>query len=82
VPLRTREHHPPTEQWHQLTILLDTPGQRSSDAIRPAIVFGEPIAVRAATQLPARTLAMCCGIWTAGWRAPAASPRPISRRPR
>jgi transposase len=57
VPLRKRDRHPPTEQWQQLTLLLDTPGQRSYEAIRPVVVFGEPVPDRAtATQIPARTL--------------------------
>ncbi len=57
MPLRTRQRHPPTEQWQHLTLLLDTPGQRSYEAIRPVVVFGEPVSERAAaTQLPARTL--------------------------
>lgn len=57
MPLRKRERHAPTEHWQQLTLLLDTPGQRSYEAIRPVVVFGEPIPERAsATQIPARTL--------------------------
>jgi transposase len=52
-----RERIPPTEQWQQLELLLDTPGQRSYEAIRPVVVFGEPVPERAtATQIPKRTL--------------------------
>lgn len=54
---RQRERIPPTEQWQQLELLLDTPGQRSYEAIRPVVVFGEPVPERAsATQIPPRTL--------------------------
>src|SRR6266508_6292843 len=57
MPARKRERVPPTEDWQQLTLLLDTTGQRSYEAIRPVVVFGEPVPARAAaTQIPARTL--------------------------
>ncbi|MGE3628062.1 MAG: helix-turn-helix domain-containing protein, partial [Hyphomicrobiales bacterium] len=57
MPSRQRDRIPPTEQWQQRELLLDTPGQRSYEAIRPVVVFGEPVPERAtATQIPKRTL--------------------------
>ena len=57
MAIRKRERIPPTEQWQQLTLRLDTAGQRSYEAIRPVVVFGEPVAEQAtATQIPPRTL--------------------------
>src|SRR5579859_5490237 len=57
MALRTRRRTPPTEDWQQLTLLLDTAGQRSYEVIRPVVVFGEPVSARAtATQTPARTV--------------------------
>jgi hypothetical protein len=54
---RKRERVPPTEDWQQLTLLLDTYGQRSYEAIWPVVIFGEPVPERAtATQIPKRTL--------------------------
>ena len=57
MPARKRDRIPPTEDWQQLTLRLDTPGQQSYEAIRPVVVFGEPIPERATTtQIPKRTL--------------------------
>ncbi len=54
---RHRERIPPTDDWQQLEFLLETPGQRSYEAIRPVVLFGEPVPERAgATQIPKRTL--------------------------
>lgn len=54
---RQRVRIAPTEQWQQLELLLDTPGQRSYEAIRPVVVFGEPVPERAtARRIPKRTL--------------------------
>ncbi len=54
---RHRERIPPTDAWQQLELLLETPGQRSYEAIRPVVVFGEPVPERAGTtQIPPRTL--------------------------
>ena len=54
---RKRERIPPTDAWQQLELLLETPGQRSYEAIRPVVVFGDPVPERAtATQIPTRTL--------------------------
>src|SRR5215210_5437146 len=54
---RKRDRIAPTDDWHQLSLRFDTAGQRSYEAIRPVVVFGEPVPERAtATQLPARTL--------------------------
>ena len=58
MALRKRDRIPPTDDWQQLELRLDTPGQRSYEAIRPVVVFGDPIPERAtATRLHARTLA-------------------------
>src|SRR5215210_3975922 len=57
MALHKRDRIPPTEQWQQLELLLDTPGQRSYEAIRPVVIFGEPVPERAtATRIPPRTL--------------------------
>lgn len=57
MAMRKRERVPPTEDWQQLTLQLDTAGQRSYEVIRPVVVFGEPVPDRAtATQLPKRTI--------------------------
>lgn len=54
---RHGERIAPTDDWQQLELLLETPGQRSYEAIRPIVVFGEPVPERAgATQIPKRTL--------------------------
>src|SRR5215216_541625 len=54
---RKRDRLAPTDDWQQLTLRLDTAGQRSYEAIRPVVVFGEPVPERAgATQIPKRTL--------------------------
>ena len=53
MPARKRERVPPTDDWQQLTLRLDTAGQRSYEAIRPVVVFGEPVPERAGTtQIP------------------------------
>ena len=58
---RHRERIPPTDDWQQLEFLLETPGQRSYEAIRPVVLFGEPVPERAGpTQIPKRT--------RCGWR--------------
>jgi hypothetical protein len=57
MALRKRQRIPPTEAWQQLTLLLDTDAQRSYEVIRPVVVFGEPVPVRAsATRMQARTI--------------------------
>ena len=57
MAIRHRERIPPTDDWQQLTLHLDTAGQQSYEAIRPVVVFGEPVPERAgATQIPKRTL--------------------------
>ena len=55
--MRTRQRIPPTDDWQQLELLLETPGQRSYEVIRPVVLFGEPVPERATTtQTHARTL--------------------------
>jgi hypothetical protein len=39
---------PATDDWQQLESLCDTPGQRLYEAIRPILLFGQPVAERAA----------------------------------
>ena len=57
MPSRYRQRIPPTDEWQQLELLLDTPGQRSYEVIRPVLLFGEPVPERAtATQTHARTV--------------------------
>ncbi len=57
MPRRHRERIPPTDDWQQLELLVDTPGQRSYEAIRPVLLFGEPVPERATTtQTQARSL--------------------------
>lgn len=57
MAMRKRERIAPTEDWQQLTLRLETAGQRSYEAIRPVVVFGAPVPERAtATQIPTRTL--------------------------
>jgi putative transposase len=57
MALRKRQRVPPTEEWQQLTLLLDTDGQRSYEVIRPVVVLGEPVPARAtATRIHARTI--------------------------
>jgi putative transposase len=54
---RVRRRIAPTDQWQQLELLLDTPGQRSYEIIRPVVLFGEPVPERATTtQTHARTI--------------------------
>jgi transposase len=57
MPRRHRERIPPTDDWQQLELLVDTAGQRSYEAIRPVLLFGEPVPDRASTtQTQARSL--------------------------
>ena len=54
---RPRQRIPATEEWQQLELLVETPGQRSYEVIRPVVLFGEPVPERATTtQTPARTI--------------------------
>ena len=54
---RNRHRIPPTDDWVQLELLIETPGQRSYEVIRPVVLFGEPVPERAsATQTQARTV--------------------------
>jgi putative transposase len=45
---RGRQRIQTTEDWPQLTLLCETPGQRSYEVIRPILLFGQPVAERAA----------------------------------
>jgi putative transposase len=55
--MRHRQRRSSTEDWQQLELLLDTPGQRSYEVIRPVILFGEPVPERATTtQTQTRTI--------------------------
>jgi transposase len=45
---RTRQRIPATDDWQQLELLCDTPGQRFYEVIRPVLLFGQPAAERAA----------------------------------
>jgi hypothetical protein len=57
MPRRARQRIPPTDDWQQLELLIETPGQRSYEVIRPVVLFGEPVPERAATtQTHARTV--------------------------
>jgi putative transposase len=57
MPRRHRERIPPTDDWRQLELLTETPGQRSYEVIRPVLLFGDPIAERATTtQTQARSV--------------------------
>ncbi|MGI8553510.1 MAG: helix-turn-helix domain-containing protein [Dehalococcoidia bacterium] len=57
MALRNRRRIPPTDNWQQLELLVDTPGQRSYEVIRPVVLFGEPIPERAtSTQTQTRTI--------------------------
>lgn len=47
----------PTDDWHQIALLLREPGQRTYELIRPVVLFGQSPAERAAeTGLSARTV--------------------------
>ena len=55
--MRTRQRIPPTDDWQQLELLLETPGQRSYEVIRPVVLSEDPVPERATpTQTHARTL--------------------------
>src|SRR5215208_5700070 len=38
----------PTDDWHQIALLVREPGQRSYELIRPVVLFGQSPAERAA----------------------------------
>lgn len=57
MALRQRRRVPPIEEWQQLELLIETPGQRSYEVIRPVVLFGTPIPERStATQTQTRTI--------------------------
>lgn len=45
---RARQQIPASDDWQQLELLFDTPGQRLYEVIRPVLLFGQPVAERAA----------------------------------
>jgi transposase len=47
MPNRTRTKVAPTDDWHQLTLLIDTPEQLTYELIRPVVLFGRSPAQRA-----------------------------------
>src|SRR5712692_7941790 len=49
MALRNRRRTPPTDDWVQLELLIETPGQRSYEVIRPVVLFGEPVPERSTT---------------------------------
>ncbi len=56
VPQR-RERLEPTEDWQQLTLRVESAGQRTYELIRPVVLFGHSPAERAAeTGAAERTL--------------------------
>jgi len=48
VARRARQRIPATDDWRQLELLCDTPGQRLYEVIRPVLLFGQAPAERAA----------------------------------
>ena len=52
-----RERVEPTDDWQQLTLRVESAGQRTYELIRPVVPFGHSPAERAAaTGTPERTL--------------------------
>jgi putative transposase len=47
VPRRSRPRIAPTEEWQQLTLLVDWPEQLAYELIRPVVLFGRSAAERA-----------------------------------
>jgi putative transposase len=57
MPPRKRTKAEPTDDWHQLTLLIDTPEQLTYELIRPVVLFGRSPAQRAKeTGLAQRTI--------------------------
>jgi len=40
---RARQRIPATDDWPQLALLVDTPGQHRYEVIRPVVLFGHPL---------------------------------------
>ncbi len=52
-----RPRQDPTDEWDQLRLLVTSPEQRTYEVLRPIVLFGQPILVRAReTGMPERTL--------------------------
>lgn len=47
MPRRARPQVVPTENWQQLTLLIDWPEQLAYELIRPVVLFGQPSSERA-----------------------------------
>src|SRR5919199_5630471 len=57
MPPRQRQRVEPTNSWQQLELLVQTPGQRTYELIRPVVLFGQPPGERAAeTSTAARNI--------------------------
>jgi putative transposase len=57
MPARLRSRHDPTDDWQQLQLLAPFAEQRTSELIRPVVLFGQSRAERAQqTGTPQRTL--------------------------
>src|SRR3712207_9434028 len=57
MPPRQRQRIEPTDDWRQLELLAQAPGQRTYELIRPVVLFGQSPAERAAeTGAAQRTL--------------------------
>lgn len=81
MALRVRQRIPPTDEWQQLTLLLDTDSQHSYEVIRPVVVFGEPVPARAsATRVPARTIYRTVARFEAAGLAGLEPPAKLERR--
>src|SRR6059058_1050274 len=48
MPRRERDRIEPTDDWRQLEYLVQSPGQRTYELIRPVVLFGRPPVERAA----------------------------------
>ena len=54
---RRRERIEPTDEWDQLILLFEWPGQREYEELRPLVLFGSSVAKRSReTGTPERTL--------------------------
>ena len=52
-----RQRMAPTDEWQQIELLVRTPEQRTYEVLRPVVLFGQPVPLRASeTGLPQSTL--------------------------
>ncbi|MFN8663200.1 MAG: hypothetical protein U0075_15030 [Thermomicrobiales bacterium] len=57
MPATIRRRRDSTEDWDQLRLLVASPEQEAYELLRPNVLFGQPIPVRAReTGVPERTL--------------------------